>query len=77
MFHVLFLALQTEREQQLRQLQDVLVSLWEAVGLQENMPERDEFDKLMAAPSCLHADNLEQVCFGHKCLPPALPSLLL
>ncbi len=52
---------QAEREAQLQQLEDVLVSLWESQHVPEEAPERSTFTSAMTGPGRLHAASLDKV----------------
>ncbi len=62
---------QSERETQLQQLEDVLLSLWQAVGVAEKAPERANIVAAMTGPNRLHADRMEKVQI-HTHTQPAL-----
>ena len=58
---------QEERESQLQQLQDVLFSAWEALGVQEGEADRRALAPLLRGPERLHASTKEMVSVCKCC----------
>jgi hypothetical protein len=54
-------ALQEKRESQLQQLQDVLYSAWEALGIREGVAERAALARSLIGPERLHASTKDMV----------------